>query len=110
MGFLGGPPRMVVFRFLALVLIVAALMVLGYDAITSLRESDTTGVVGVHMLSLGDLWTLLEPGSRDAVVGWGAETDGTLSAVINTLLTWPAFAVLGVVGVLLAFLFRARED
>jgi hypothetical protein len=101
---------MIIFRFLALVLIVAALMVLGYDAITSLRNAELTGEVGVQMLSLGDLWTLLEPASKDAIMGWGAETDGTLSTVINTLLTWPAFAVLGVIGVVFAFLFRARED
>jgi hypothetical protein len=101
---------MIVFRFLSLVLIVAALMVLGYDAITSLRDTEASGEMGVHMLSLGDLWQLLEPGSKDAFVGWGAETDGTLSSAINMTLTWPAFAVLGVVGVVLAFLFRARED
>jgi hypothetical protein len=29
---------------------------------------------------------------------------------VATLLSWPAWAVLGVIGVLLAVLFRQRED
>lgn len=109
-AFWGALATMIIFRFLALVLIVAALMVLGHDAIASLQGSDASGEMGVQMLSLTGLWDLLDAGSRQSFLDWANATNPTLGSVSATVLTWPAFAVLGVIGVVLAFVFRARED
>lgn len=97
---------MVIFRFVALVLIVAALMVLGYDALTSLSQGGE-----VHMISLDSLWTMVHQGSLDSFKGWVASTGGeSVAGGVDTVLAWPAFAVIGVLGVVLAFIFRPRED
>lgn len=93
---------MVIFRFFALVLIVAALMVLGYDAISSLKNQ---GIVS--MLSLSELWGLFDTGSRDNFLAWAT---GQGAGFVETVLLAPAFAVIGVLGVILAFLFRPAAE
>lgn len=97
---------MIIFRFIALIFIVAALMVLGHDALSSLANG---GVV--QMISLEGVWGLLHAESLTATKDWLTATGGeSVSGVTDTIFAWPAFAVLGVLGVLLAILFRPRED
>lgn len=97
---------MIIFRFIALILIVAALMVLGHDALTSLQAEE-----GIKMVAAGELWTLLEPGSYEAASSWIGSTGGEGAASAwSTVMGFPAFAVLGVLGVLLAIIFRSRDD
>ena len=55
----------VLMRLIALVLIVAALMLLGADAVTSLEKG---GEITVRSLDL--VWSLIDPGSLAAFKDW----------------------------------------
>lgn len=97
---------MAVFRFIALVLIVLGLMLLGADVVTMLERGTEP-----QLRSLENIWALFSASGVDAFKVWIAEIlpapapDGILA-----FLSLPAFAVFGVVGVLLAVLFRERDD
>ncbi len=96
---------MILFRLIALLLIVMALMVLGYDVLTSLGSPDgaftLTGITGfwaiVHAPSLAGFSDFIANTAPDFAKG-----------IIETVMTWPAVAVLGGLGVVLAVLFRRR--
>jgi cytochrome bd-type quinol oxidase subunit 2 len=95
-----------VFRFIALILIVLGLMLLGADVVTLLERGTEP-----HMRSLAEVWSLFSPTAPASFQAWvtsmspGAVADGVAGA-----LALPAFAVLGVKGVLLAILFRERDE
>lgn len=102
---LGGQRIMIVFRLIGLIFIAAALMVLGADGIQTLEAGE------VKIRSLGELWTLLHPATLESTNAWAAET---LPGVVAdpgfmSLLTFPSWAVFGVIGILIAFLFRRRD-
>ena len=88
---------MVVFRLLGLLFIIAALMALGSDALLSLEGGEVT------MRSFSDLWALVHEGSRDAFLGWAG--DGApegLKGPIGSVMGFPAWGVLGIIGIVLA--------
>ncbi|MDO9126131.1 hypothetical protein [Parvibaculum sp.] len=88
---------MVVFRLIGLLFIIAALMALGSDALLSLEKSEVT------MRSFAELWALVNQSSYDAVAGWvSSGAPEGLVGPINTVFTYPAWAVLGVIGIVLA--------
>ena len=90
----------VVFRFISLILIVIALMLLGADVVTSLQKSEIT----VH--SIEQVWSLIDTASLAAVKSWVEATlPGPVPGWIYGLLSMWAFGVVGVLGVILAFLF-----
>jgi cytochrome bd-type quinol oxidase subunit 2 len=96
---------MAVFRFVAFLLIVAALMLLGADVVSMLESGEP------RMRSIEIIWALFATGGADAFKAWAtASLPGPLPEGVATLLSWPAWAVLGVTGVLLAILFRQRDD
>ncbi len=96
---------MAAFRFIAFLLIVAALMLLGADVVTMLESGEP------KIRSIELLWNLIAVGGADAFKVWAqGALPGPLPEGVATLLSWPAWAVLGVIGVLLAILFRQRED
>jgi hypothetical protein len=82
------------FRFIALFLIISALMLLGADAVGTLESG---GIVKLR--SMGDILTLFAPG-----VAPGA--DSPLAPVLGV----PAWSLLGILGLILAFVFRHRPD
>lgn len=82
------------FRFIALFLIISALMLLGADAVGTLEGG---GVVKLR--SLGEVIALLAP-------GFAPGADSPLSPVLGL----PGWALLGVLGLILAFVFRHRPD
>lgn len=88
---------MIVVRVIGLVLIIVALMALGSDALRSLEAGE------VVIRSTSDLWTLLNPGSHDAFMGWVQDgaPEGAVSP-IETVMSYPAWAVVGVLGVVVA--------
>lgn len=97
---------MAIFRFVALVLIVLGLMLLGADVISMLETRAEP-----HLRSLEDIWALFSATGVQAFKVWIAELlPAPASDGIVTLLALPAFAVLGVKGVILAVLFRERDD
>jgi hypothetical protein len=88
---------MVVFRLIGLLFIIAALMALGSDALLSLEEG------AVKMRSFSDLWILLNQASHDGFAGWvdSGAPEGLVEP-IKTAMGYPSWAVLGVIGVVLA--------
>jgi cytochrome bd-type quinol oxidase subunit 2 len=97
---------MALFRFIALILIVLGLMLLGADVVTML-ESGKEPV----LRTLESVWGMFTATGVESFKAWiagmapGAVRDG-----LNALLALPAFAVFGVVGVLLAVLFREQDE
>ena len=96
---------MFVFRFIAFLLIVAGLMLLGADVVSMLETGEP------RMRSIEMIWALFAAGGADAFKVWTQSgLPAPLPEGVATVLSWPAWAVLGVIGVLLAVLFRQRED
>ena len=96
----------VVMRLISLILIVTALMLLGADAVTSLeRGGDLT------VRSLGTIWGLFNPASLNAAKSWVQNHAAFMAQGVYSSLALPGWAVTGVIGVILAFVFgrdRAR--
>ena len=94
----------VVLRFVSLILIVAALMLLGADMVTSLEKH---GQITVR--SLDQVWALV---SRSGLADFKAWLEQSLPSPvpgwIGAVLRLPAWALTGVLGVVLAFLFGRR--
>lgn len=93
------------FRFFSLVLIVIALMLLGADVVTSL---DRGGQITVR--SIDQVWALIDAASIGAFKDWAqAALPSPLPDAVYSILALPGWAVFGVIGVLLAFLFGRRH-
>ncbi len=94
----------VLMRLLSLCLIVAALMLLGADAVTSLEKG---GEVTVR--SLGTVWGLLGPGGLDGFKAWVQHHAGFAAQFVYSFLALPSWSVTGVPGVILAFVATVRR-
>jgi len=93
-----------VFRFVALVLIVLGLMLLGADVITMLERGQEP-----HLRSLEEVWGLFSATAVGGFKTWiGEALPSPLPDGVSALLGIPAFAAFGVIGVALAYLFRER--
>lgn len=96
---------MAFFRLIAVIFIVAGLLVLGYDVISSIQAGQ-----GFKALPLADLWNLVHSGSLEGYRAWVTETIPSPGPSISeSILSFPAFAVYGVIGVLLGLLFQKRS-
>jgi hypothetical protein len=92
-------------RLFSLFLVVIALMLLGADAITSLEHQ---GQISVR--SFEAIWGLFDPGSVAAFKAWSNHTlPGFLAGIIESALAIPAWSI-GVIGVILAFIFGRKHD
>jgi hypothetical protein len=90
-------------RLLALILIVCALMLLGADAVSSLEKG---GEISVR--SLDTVWALLDKPSLDVFKAWVDHHAPSLAQVVYSFLALPGWAVSGVIGVILAFVFGRK--
>ena len=105
----GGPFEMIIFRLLGLVLIAGALMVFGADALRSLES----GEVGIN--SFAEVWALLDGRlgtmSLDGFKAWAEATlpPAAWDPGVVSVLSYPAWAVLGVLGIVIALIFRPRN-
>ena len=96
---------MAALRFIAFLLIVTGLMLLGADVVSMLETGEP------KMRSIALVWDLFATGSAEAFSTWAATAfPAPLPEGFATLLSWPAWAVTGVLGVLLALLFRQNDD
>ncbi len=96
---------MAFFRLIAVIFIVAGLLVLGYDVISSIQNGQ-----GFKALPLADFWKLIHAGSLDGYRALVTETIPSPGpSVSESILSFPAFAVYGVIGVLLGLLFQKRS-
>jgi len=94
----------VVLRLISLILVVAALMLLGADAVTSLENG---GKITVR--SLDQVWGLFDHGGNEAFHAWcNAHLWAFLTKGVNAVTGLPGWAATGVPGIILAFLFGRR--
>jgi hypothetical protein len=93
----------VLMRLIALVMITAALLLLGADALTSLEKG---GEITVRSLNL--IWSLIDSHSLAAFKDWAQNKVPFLAPTIYSALAMPAWGLIGVIGVLIAFIFGRR--
>jgi hypothetical protein len=90
-----------VLRFVSLVLLLVALTLLGADTLASLEKG---GQITVR--SIEQVWAILGQASVSEFKGWLAHSlPSPFPGLIGAVLTLPAWALTGVLGVVLAFLF-----
>ncbi len=95
----------VVLRLISLILVVAALMLLGADAVTSLEHQ---GQISVR--SFEAIWSLFDAGSVQAFKVWTDHSlPGFLAGLVFAVLSIPAWSI-GVIGVVLAFVFGRKHE
>ena len=90
-------------RLIALVMIGAALLLLGADALTSLEKG---GEISVRSLNL--IWSLIDSHSLAAFKDWVQHKIPFLAQTIYSALAMPDWGPIGVIGVLIAFIFGRR--
>jgi hypothetical protein len=95
-----GAHAMFLFRLLGLLLITLALMALGADALKSIEAG------ALEIRSLSALWSLVHQASYDGFTGWVSSTVPAVSGPLTTVMSYPAWAVLGVIGIVIAGLIR----
>ncbi|MBU6445354.1 MAG: hypothetical protein KGR48_15745 [Alphaproteobacteria bacterium] len=94
----------VLFRFISLILIVVALMLLGADIVSSLEKNEIT------VRTIEQVWALLGKGGLAVFKAWvQVALPGPLRNWVYSVLNMWAFGVSGVLGVILAFLFGRRH-
>jgi hypothetical protein len=91
-------------RLVALIMIVTALVLLGADALTSLEKG---GEITVR--SFGAVWATLDPASLDRVKNWVQHYLPFMAQGVYSALAIPGWGLIGVVGVLIAFIFGRRQ-
>ncbi len=96
---------MIILRLLSLLLVVVALLVLGYDAFRYLNPVEGQPFSLTSLSELLDWVFKLINGQTD----WSAVHTASWPSFAKTVIAWPAWAVIGVIGLALALLFRRRD-
>ena len=91
-------------RLLSLILIVAALVFLGADAVSSLERG---GELTVRNLDV--IWGMLSPRSLVQFKSWVQNHAAFMAQGVYSSLALTAWAATGVLGVILAFVFGRRH-
>jgi len=93
----------VLLRLISLIFVVSAIMLIGADLVTSLESGKLT------VRTFGQVLALLDKSGMAAFDAWTtAHLPGFLDKGIKLLLGCWSWAVLGIPGILLAFLFGRR--
>jgi len=94
----------VILRLISLVLVVAALMLLGADAVSSLENGGK-----IIVRSLDQVWVLFDKPGNEQFHAWLVRhLPALLARGIEAMFTLPGWAATGVPGIVLAFLFGRR--
>ena len=93
----------VVMRLISLFLILLALMLLGADAVSSLEKG---GEITVR--SLDTVWGIINSDSLERFKSWVQHDLPFLARAVYSSLALPGWAVAGVIGVILAFVFGRK--
>jgi hypothetical protein len=93
---------MVIFRVIAQLLIAAALMLLGADAVVSLESGE------IRMRTISELSQLLTMGDLTAMVKSSYNMGEGPKNLLLSLVSAPAWAILGLIGIALAWIFADR--
>ena len=91
-------------RLVSLILIVAALLFLGADAVSSLERGGELTVRSLDMV-----WGMANAPSLLMFKSWVQNHAAFMAQGVYSSLAMPAWAVTGVVGVILAFVFGRRH-
>jgi len=91
-------------RLVSLILIVAALLFLGADAVSSLERG---GELTVRTLDM--VWGMLAPDNLLAFKSWVQNHAAFMAQVVYSSLALPAWAATDVLGVIFAFVFGWRH-
>jgi hypothetical protein len=91
-------------RLLSLILIVAALVFLGADAVSSLERG---GELTVR--NLDAVWGMLAPQNLAQFKSWVQNHAAFMAQGVYSSLALPAWAATGVLGVIFAFVFGRRH-
>jgi len=91
-------------RLVSLILIVAALLFLGADAVSSLERG---GELVVR--NLDAVWGMIDPRSLVAFKSWVQNHAAFMAQGVYSSLALPAWAATGVLGVIFAFVFGRRH-
>ena len=91
-------------RLVSLILIVAALLFLGADAVSSLERG---GELTVR--SLDAIWGMAAPHGLAQFKSWVQNHAAFMAQAIYSSLALPAWAATGVLGVIFAFVFGRRH-
>jgi hypothetical protein len=91
-------------RLLSLILIVAALVFLGADAVSSLERG---GELTVR--NLDSVWGMLSPHGLAQFKSWVQNHAAFMAQEVYSSLALPAWAATGVLGVIFAFVFGRRH-
>ncbi len=93
-------------RLVSLIFVVIALMLMGGDLVSSLEIG---GVITVRSVAV--VWDLFQKGGAEAFLAWsGTKLPSFLVAVIAWLLSVWSWAIPGLIGVGLAFLFGRHHE
>ncbi|MDE2133012.1 MAG: hypothetical protein KGJ49_00250 [Alphaproteobacteria bacterium] len=97
-------------RFLSLLVVVVALMLLGADLVTSLENLEKGGHITVR--SLAAIWNLLDQGGPDMFHHWASSRfPSFLVTVADWLLGIYGWFAVGVIGMAMAFFFgRGKHE
>ncbi len=93
----------VLMRLVSLILVVTALLFLGADAVMSLERGGDPSV-----RSLDTIWALFNPEGLAAFKSWIQNHAAFMAQGVYSALALPAWAVTGVLGVILAFIFGRK--
>lgn len=92
------------FRLIGLFLLVLGFLSLVYDGARTIADQT------VRMTRLGELWNDINQGSQHAAQGMVEGFSPLLwNAVMKAVLNQPAWAVMGILGILLMLLFRPSK-
>jgi hypothetical protein len=95
----------VAMRLISLVLIASAIVLMGGDVIATLEKGGD-----VTVRSADQIWTILSSHGADAAKTWMEHRlPGVLSHGAESAFALPAWAITGVPGVILAFVFARRH-
>jgi len=94
----------VALRFISLILIAVAIMLLGADIITSLEHG---GQITVR--SIDQVWAIVDKAGDAGFKSWiGRNFPSFLASWTYSVMALPGWGVTGVIGVILAFLFGRK--
>lgn len=94
----------VALRFISLILIVTALMLLGADILSSLEHNGQ-----IIVRSIDQVWAIIDAAGDTTFKSWlGHSLPSPVPAWLYSVMALPGWGVTGVTGVILAFLFGRK--
>ena len=100
---------MIVLRVFAQILIAAAVMVLGYDALNAMEAGAIDPIrLGAFVALFAQQWGIAEGLDMETLMTLAEGWPQFVRAAYVFVIAGPTFFVLGVVGVTMALLFRSR--